>query len=315
MKPLLWLAPMDGFTDTACRSITQNIRDTYGEKNKYDFLLWTEFMTADGFFRNPEGVIHHLETTPNQKRLIVQIFWGNEETLLYTAKTLNKEYKDRFIGIELNIWCPANNVMRSWWWSELLKNKEKTLEIIKKLRKTIDIQFSIKTRTGINQEDKQNQTKFLIKASDYVDMITIHWRTTAQWYGPHPDRNFIYNLKEQLPNQIIIGNGGITTYEEIDQIKKNLDGVMIGQAAIGNPRIFTPHSPTHQEKLETILQHLSLIKKRYKNEDDLKHWLVEFRKHLYNYVKGIPNSKEFKVECNSIKEYNQLIKHITTFLK
>ncbi len=70
-------------------------------------------MTADGFFRNPEGVVHHLETTPNQKNLIAQIFGGNEETLLYTAKKLDNEYKNRFIGIELNMGCPANNVMKS----------------------------------------------------------------------------------------------------------------------------------------------------------------------------------------------------------
>ena len=31
---------------------------------------------------------------------------------------------------------------------------------------------------------------------------------------------------------------------------------MIGQAAIGNPRIFTPHEPTLEEKCETVLQHL-----------------------------------------------------------
>jgi len=31
---------------------------------------------------------------------------------------------------------------------------------------------------------------------------------------------------------------------------------MIGQAAIGNPRIFTPHEPTIEEKCETVLKHL-----------------------------------------------------------
>jgi len=45
---------MDGYTDMACRSITQDIRDKYGDKDAYDFFLWTEFMTADGFVRNPE---------------------------------------------------------------------------------------------------------------------------------------------------------------------------------------------------------------------------------------------------------------------
>ena len=314
MKKILWLAPMDGFTDAACRSIVQDIRNEYWDK-QYDFFLWTEFMTADGFFRNPEGVVHHLETTPNQKNLIAQIFGGNEETLLYTAKRLNKEYKNRFIGIELNMGCPANNVMKSWGWAKLIENKEKTLEIIKALRKSIDIPFSIKTRTGTNQQDKINQTEFLLKASNYVDMITIHGRTTAQGYGPHPDRNFIYQLKEQLPNQKIVGNGGITSYEDIEKMIGNLDGVMIWQAAIGNPWIFTPHPPTLQEKLETILNHIKIIKEKNSSEEQLQRSLMEFRKHLYSYVKGIPGSKEFKTECNQIKDYQTLVNHIKTFFK
>lgn len=60
-------------------------------------------MTADGFIRNPEGVIHHLETTPNQTKLIVQIFGGNPETLLQAVINLQKDYADRFTGIELNM--------------------------------------------------------------------------------------------------------------------------------------------------------------------------------------------------------------------
>ena len=34
---------------------------------------------------------------------------------------------------------------------------------------------------------------------------------------------------------------------------------MIGQAAIGNPRIFTPHIPSREEIKETILKHLDLM--------------------------------------------------------
>lgn len=272
-------------------------------------------MTADWFFRNPEGVVHHLETTPNQKNLIAQIFGGNEETLLYTAKKLNKEYKNRFVGIELNMGCPANNVMKSGGWAELIKDKQRSLEIIKNMRKVIDMPFSIKTRTGTNEQDKKNQMEFLLKASDYVDMITIHGRTTAQGYWPTPDRNFIYQLKEKLPDQVIIGNGGITTYEEIEKMRENLDGVMIGQAAIGNPWIFTPHYPTPQEKLTTILNHIKLIKEKSLSEETLQRSLIEFRKHLYSYVKGIPGSKEFKVECNNIKDYQILVDHIKNFFK
>ncbi len=310
MKKILWLAPMDGFTNRNYRHIVQETRDQFWDNQKYDFLLWTEFMTADGFFRNPEWVIHHLESSPIQKKLIVQIFGGNPETLVYTAKKLQKDYKNRFIGIELNMWCPANNVMKSGWWAELIKDKKRSLEIIKELRKAINIPFSIKTRIGTDQNDKKNQTNFLIKASPFVDMITIHARSIMDKYWPNLDRDFIYQLKEKLPTQKIIWNWGINTYSEIEEKMWNLDWIMIWQAAIWNPRIFTPHQASNPEKLEKILKHLDLIKKSF-SEENLNHALVEFRKHLYSYIKGIPNSKEFKIasiQCKNFLELTNLIK-------
>jgi tRNA-dihydrouridine synthase len=43
--------------------------------------------------------------------------------------------------------------------------------------------FSIKTRTGVDEKDTKEQMKFLVEASEYVDMITIHGRTTKQVYS------------------------------------------------------------------------------------------------------------------------------------
>ncbi len=86
------------------------------------------------------------------------------------------------------------------------------------------IPFSIKTRTGINEEDRKNQMKFLIEASKYVDIITIHGRTVKQVYTGNVDREFMYELKNKVNKHCkIIGNGGIKSYEEIETIQGNLD--------------------------------------------------------------------------------------------
>jgi len=70
----LGLAPMDGFTDCAFRQITKEIFAKYGEHDKYELMLWTEFMNADGYIINPLGVIKHLMTTQEQTPVIAQIF-------------------------------------------------------------------------------------------------------------------------------------------------------------------------------------------------------------------------------------------------
>lgn len=40
--------------------------------------------------------------------------------------------------------------------------------------------FSVKTRTGLDDQDTAEQIKFLVEVSKYVSMITIHGRTVKQ---------------------------------------------------------------------------------------------------------------------------------------
>lgn len=211
--------------------------------------------------------------------------------------------------------------------------------------------LSIKTRTGISDDDKKNQMKFLVEASKYVDMITIHGRTVKQAYTGDADWEFIYELKKQIKSERykvqgtrsssqiheckILWNWGIRSYDDIKNVIGNLDGIMIGQAAIGNPRIFTPHVPSREEIKKIILKHLDYMisyenyfqeqKVKYKNILTMPEHLdmnvtnpqaitlAEFRKHLFQYVKWIPWSKEFKQKVSTIVDYEQLVKEIQEF--
>ena len=124
---------------------------------------------------------------------------------------------------------------------------------------------------------------------------------------------------------------------------------MIGQAAILNPRIFTSHGPSLDEKCETILQHLDYsitcderfnekianktweitisdldihfdwIENRVKenqNKSNLStHTIVEFRKFLFQYVRWIPWSKEWKQQVLNCKDYQELKNQIVELFK
>lgn len=113
--------------------------------------------------------------------------------------------------------------------------------------------------------------------------------------------------KRGAPLTSSFAKGGVRQRWTEDSI---LDGVMIGQAAIGNPWIFTPHVPNREEIKTTILKHLDYMisyenffqeqKATYTGiltmpnhleinvQDPQAITLAEFRKHLFQYVKGIP---------------------------
>jgi tRNA-dihydrouridine synthase len=233
--------------------------------------------------------------------------------------------------------------MKSWWWAQLLTDKKNTLKIIQSLKSNLDLPFSIKTRTGLNEKDKKDQTEFILESSKYCSMITIHWRTLVWWYSEDPNRDFIYNIKKLAnKNCKVFWNGWIKSYQEIESYYKwnrvILDWVMIWQAAIWNPRAFTTHTPDKKELKETIIKHLNLMldyelqfQKNIKTSWDIQillknsklvdttieqpRLMVEFRKHLFNYVKWIPWSKEFKQKIAQIKDYENIVNEINNFLK
>lgn len=345
----LCFAPMDGITTCSTRWITQSIFEKKGEKSD-TLQLWTEFMNIDGFLINPKKVCKHMMTTKEQKP-ILQIYGGNEQTLLQWIQKLDQNFFSLFKWIELNTWCPSNSVMKVWWGSELMKDKKKTIEIIKTLSENLHhLPFSVKTRAWLNEQDKENQLQFIQEISPYCSKITIHGRTLKQWYRGESDWDFIQKAKNLISHTwcALIGNWWIDSYQdaEMKYQQYQLDGIMIGQNAIGNPRIFCKDQPIFEEKMETILLHFDAmvaceqyfqeeiekgdddflervcipdwwieerIQKNHKKSEFQPHSVVDFRKFLFQYIKGIPWSKEWKIEILSLNGYFALRDEIQRF--
>jgi tRNA-dihydrouridine synthase len=91
--------------------------------------------------------------------------------------------------------------------SALLYDKNYTLDIIKTLSKELKLPFSIKTRAGLNETDKEAQKEFLIKASEYCWLISIHGRTFKQEHHGEADLDFVLDVKKKAnPNCKIVFN-------------------------------------------------------------------------------------------------------------
>lgn len=337
----LALAPMDWITDSAYRRICQKVFEQQTQKTD-EFFLFTEFMNASGYIRNPEWVYKHILNTTQEKNLTAQIYWWDEYELLETFEDIDKNYN--FSWLELNIWCPSPKVVSSGGWAWMLYEKEKTLKLIQKISRKINSPFSIKTRIWVDKYDINSQKKFIIEASNFCNLITVHWRTFKQAHSGDVDRETIYEIRQNSNFWCkIFGNWWIDSYAKAKEKIGNLDGIMIWQASIWNPWIFTNTTPNYNEILETILEHLdemcsleSIFEKykwnKYlptikeqgiqkekqnllkKDNNKLKS-PIEFRKHLFAYLKWLPNSKDFKQKIVNIKTHHQLRNEISKFIK
>lgn len=296
---ILGLAPMDWVTDYPYRTIVQQIFWEYWSTN-HTLRKRTEFMSTDGYMINPSRLVKHLIKDELEEQLIAQIYGGNIDTLIKTAQDIEKKYP-WFSWIELNIGCPSPKVLSCWAWAGMMRNKEQTLAYIRSLSESIHLPFSIKTRTWLNEQDKEKQFKFILDAAQYCKIISIHGRTYSQAHNWWVDRDFIYDIKKEVWNDcIIIWNGWINSYKDCEQQIGNLDGIMIGQAAISNPRIFTTHVPNKDEKKEISKKHLLLMSayEIYMNHTrtlypEISDQLALNRQNLHISKKYDPSSDEF----------------------
>ena len=337
---------MDWITDLPCRVITKKIFEKYNSNLNNELRLWSEFMTSDWFLACPENVIKSIINTKYEFPIILQIFGWNEEKLLNTALKIQDLYWNKIAWVELNTWCPANNIMKSGGGSTLMKDKKRTLNIIKNISKKLKIPFSIKSRTWLDDIDKNRQLDFLAEASNYCDKISVHSRTLKELYHWEWDRNFIYKLKSKSNKKCkIIWNWAVKSFADIQSKSKKdgitLDWIMIWQAAIWNPRIFTEHEPTVQEKIDTAINHLVLsakfeiflqkLKENWKeniypslneiesvnlekNIEKIYFTPLTFRKYFHQYLKWIQGGKEAKEQCNNTNNFFDVIKILEKFI-
>ena len=334
------LAPMDGITDSAYRTIVSEI--FFRHNTSDDLMMWTEFMSADGYTHQPRRLVRHLMTTTDSPPVIAQIYGGHADTLLATAIDIDTKY--HFLGIELNIGCPSPKIMACEAGSGMLRDRPKTLEILRQMSQSLSVPFSIKTRCGLTADDREEQKDFILAASAYCQTITIHGRTYRQSHSGTVDRDFIYDIKRLLSDSSVrvIGNGGLTSYEDGCQHLGPLDGVMRWQAAMCHPRVVTPHRPDIIEIRQTIFRHLQLSVAHeiyfqddaHRNPDTLLftqpsleilqqlqplphtyyHSVIEFRKFLFRYVSGMTDNKSFKQHVATITEYHTLYDAIHHYL-
>jgi len=303
-KPIVALAPMAGYTDSAYRQLVKKICP--------EIICFTEFTSADGIFYNSKKTIAQIDFSPKEKPLIAQIFGKNPEHFAKAAKFLEEEMK--VSAIDINMGCPAKKVFSSDHGSAILKNPSLAYEIVQATNEATKLAVSVKTRIGIDKIDPDFIIKFcqnLEKAG--AKLITLHGRTAKQMYTGLADWNIIYEIKKHLTIPVI-GNGDIKSAKDaLDKIK-NLDGVMIGRATVGNfwlmGEIYTAlHNKkysaptTFEEKIPWFIEHCKL-NIATKGE---KRGILEMRKHLATYVKGIEGAAALRAKLVRVENLKEII--------
>lgn len=305
-RPILALAPMAGYTDTAYRQLIKGIEPRV--------ICFTEFTSADGLIHGSKMTLKQLDFNPNEERpLVAQIFGKKPESFAEAAKIIEDMGID---AIDINMGCPAKKVVSSDHGSALLKNPTRALELIEATVKATKLPVSVKTRIGSNELDLPWFVQFCKDMeSAGVQLLTIHGRTAKQMYTGTANWDPIYEVKRNLSIPVI-GNGDVKSVADALHKLGNLDGVMVGRGTMGNPWImkeiaaafygeeYTPPQ-TYAEKLPTYLRHAELLV-QYKGEE---HGMKEMRKHFVHLIRGFDGASEARAKVVHISTLEEA-KHV-----
>ncbi|MDP2090841.1 MAG: tRNA-dihydrouridine synthase family protein [Candidatus Gracilibacteria bacterium] len=278
---LVFLAPMDGYGDSAYRQAMKRISP--------DIICVSEFYSADGLVHSKLLADSVLPHTESENPLIIQIFGKDPEMFAQAAKIISNP-KYNIAGIDINMGCPAKKVVRSGHGSCLLINEQTAFAIVKAMNEATHLPISVKTRLSFDgNQDLINFVKGLEAAG--ASLVTIHGRTAKQAYTGKADFTNIYELKKHVSIPVIC-NGDIMNYDDGMKKVQNLDGIMIGRGSFGNPWCFLAgeYHPTLSELLDQMEFHaLKLVETKGEKKGNL-----EIRKHLVQYLKFFPGVKAYR---------------------
>lgn len=305
------LAPMAGYTDLPFRTVCEE----FGAK-----LTFTEMINAKALCYEDEKTFSMLNTKGQKQKVAVQIFGSEVEYIAGAVKIINA--MDRFCHIDINMGCPAPKIVKNGDGSALMKTPNLASKIVEGAKKVSKIPITVKIRKGFS-DNSINAPEFAKLMQDSgADAITIHGRTSNQYYSGKADWDIIKLIKSNLSIPVI-GNGDVKSPQDVKDMFEytNCDAVLIGRASQGNPFIFGQINDYFEngsyeqvkdyEKIQTAINHYKLAIETFGQDIAVR----EMRKQLNCYLKGIQNSAHIKNEINSELSFEKVIEILTNFVK
>jgi tRNA-dihydrouridine synthase B len=308
LKNNLVLAPMAGVTDQPFRLLCRELGAG---------LVISEMVTSNPALFKSRKTQLRLKHDGEAEPRAVQIAGAVPEQMAIAA-AFHVERGAQIIDI--NMGCPAKKVCNLMAGSALLRDEQLVANILQSVVNAVDVPVTLKIRTGWDKENRNALNIARIAESSGIQALTVHGRTRACAFTGMAEHETAGEIKAKVGIPVI-ANGDITTPEIAAEILKtyNVDGIMIGRAAQGNPWIFREisHYLNTGEKLEapganeiskTLIKHVSNLHEFYGEYQGLR----IARKHIGWYCKQHNNANTFRADINRIesaKEQLSALKH------
>ncbi|MBK6766098.1 MAG: tRNA dihydrouridine synthase DusB [bacterium] len=305
------LAPLAGWTDTAMRRMARQ----FGAG-----MVFSEMLSGEGTRRNNEKTRRMAGFNKEERPYFVQYFATSPNQAADAARLLEELEPD---GLDLNFGCPVKKIILNQGGAALLKDVGLLARIVEAAVKAVNIPVSVKMRSGWDYRSLNAVEVAKAVESAGAAWVTVHARTRSEFFQGRAHWEWIGEVKNAV-NIPVIGNGDVRSAEDVQTLIKatGCDAVMIGRAAMGYPFIFreirhllgtnTPAvPPTPRERCAAAEQQLLWMLDFYSLS---RRAVLEFRKHLLIYVKGLHGCASFKRHAMNLLEPDDVIVALRDYL-
>ncbi len=284
-------------------------------------VVYTEFISSDGLIRDAAKSLAKLQLDDAERPVGVQIYGHLMEPMVEAARMAAAAGPDI---VDINFGCPVKKIAGRGAGSGMMREPDKMVEMTRRIVAEVGdrVPVTVKTRLGWDEESKNIEELALRLQDTGISALTIHGRTRAQMYRGTADWTLIGAVKGNPKIHIpIIGNGDIDSAHSAKNAFETygVDGVMIGRATYGRPWIFREirhfldtgellPQPSVVERVEIARRHL-LKSVEVKGE---KVGVLEMRRHLSCYFKGLPDFKETRLRLVTLTDVGELLATLDT---
>jgi nifR3 family TIM-barrel protein len=300
----LYLAPQAGVSESPFRRLCRR----FGAD-----VVVSEFVSAAGIVRDSARSHGYLRFDAAERPIGIQIFGADPAVMADAAALVAEVYAPDFIDI--NFGCPVKKVVKRNGGSGCLRDLDLVERIIRAVDDATPVPTTVKVRSGFD-ESTRDPVGIGLRCQDAgARALCLHPRTRADMYGGHARWSEIRDVVAAIEIPVI-GNGDIVSGEDARRMRDETGcaAVMIARGSHGDPWIFAraraaldgepmPPEPDVDERFAVCLEH---ARNAIQFERDARRAIVDFRKHLGWYTKGLPDGRRLRTELFQVTSLEQI---------
>ncbi len=294
----LFLAPMAGVSEAPFRRLCRR----FGAD-----VVVSEFLSSEGLRRGSERSFAMASFDASERPIGIQIFGADPGAMAEAAALVSEVFAPEFVDI--NFGCPVKKVVKRNGGSGCLKDLDLVQRIIRAVVAATPLPVTVKIRSGWDEESRDPVGIALRCREAGARALTLHARSRTQMFSGRAQWEEIAQVVRALDIPVI-GNGDVNTAADVVRMREQTGcaGVMIARGSFGNPWLFrdaralldgrpVPAAPTPEERFATALEHARLA---LELDGDTPRTVLEFRKHLGWYVRGLPGAAQLRERLHRV---------------